>query len=100
MLIQALNLQHSCLTLKTMLLPGYSTIEMMTAEAENACLQVRRCLVRMQHTVISKALATWQQFIERRTIKQHALMLHAASIRKQSLLSFQVSTASSPCVLA
>ena len=43
----------------------------------------------MQHTITSKALASWQSYLERRTTKQHAMMLHVASIHRRAFSAFR-----------
>ena len=59
------------------------------AEADVACVQVRRCLSRMQHTVIARAMASWQLFTERMAAKRHAFMLHTARVCRRALSAFR-----------
>ncbi len=62
------------------------------AETMSACVQVRRCLGRMQLTMASRALATWQDFTEGRAAQRRALKLHAARVLRRGLSGFQVFT--------
>ena len=53
------------------------------------CMQVRRCLTRMQHAVVSGAWASWRGFTERRAAKQSASVLHVARIQRKALSAFR-----------